>query len=263
MPDYQGGPNFATPFGRNNFLRSTQGLQFEHYTFAKGAIPAVTIDGYAGQKVLQPGTVLAKITSGPDAGKVGVFQAAGTAEVQTITKTGTWSAGCYSLTVLGVTAVDIPFDATATDIGAALVAAGVASGAVAVSGGPLASTPIVLTFYSAAGGNIAASVVDITNAAGEEDGVTGSTPGVGVAETTPGTAGATDGRGNVANIVGLCNTFLPWQLMERDVEVASLYICTAVQGWCYEYQADGTRVPLTNTTADAMRGTKGLDVTFK
>lgn len=263
MPDFQGGPNFATPFGRNNFLRSTKGFKPEHYTFAKGAIPAETIDGYAGQKVLQPGTVLAKITSGVDAGKVGVFQGAGTREVQTITKTGTWSAGYYALTVLGVEVVDIPFNASASAINALAVAAGVPSGAVVFSGGPLSSTALVLTYHSAVGGNVTDATVDITNANGEESGVTGSTPGVGVVETTGGTAGATDGRGDTANIVGLCNTFLPWQLMQRDVEVAALYICTAVQGWCFEYQADGTRIALTNTTADAMRGTKGLDITFK
>lgn len=263
MPHFQGGPDYATPFGRNNFLRSTKLLKPEHYTFAKDSIPAVTIDGFEGQKVLQPGTVIAKITSGADAGKVGPFQGVGTAEVQTLTKTGTWSAGYYALTVLGVEAVDIPYNATATQINDALVAAGVPSGAVVVTGGPLSTTAVVLTYHSATGGNVAAASVDITNANGEEAGVTGSTPGIGVVETTAGTAGATDGRGVLANIVGLCNTFLPWQLMERDVEIAVLYECTAVQGWCFEYQADGTRVALTNTTADAMRGTKGLDITFK
>ena len=76
-------------------------------------------------------------------------------------------------------------------------------------------------------------------------------------------AGATDGRQTVGNIVGLNGTFLPWQLLERDVEVAAAYECTAVQGWCFERNAGGARITLTNTTADAMRGTKGLDVMFK
>jgi hypothetical protein len=150
MPDFQGGPGFATPFGRNVFLRSTRHLLVEHYTFAKSAIPAVTVDTFANQKVLQPGTVIAKITSGGDSGKVGVF----------------------------------------------------------------AST-------------------------------------------------ATDGRQTLTNIVGLCNTFLPWQLIERDVEIAVLYGCVAVQAWCFEFGAADARVALTNTTADAMRGTKGLHILFK
>jgi hypothetical protein len=75
--------------------------------------------------------------------------------------------------------------------------------------------------------------------------------------------GATDGRQTLTNIVGINDTFLPWQLLERDVEVAAAYNCTAVQGWCFERDSGGLRIALTNATADAMRGTKGLDVTFK
>lgn len=76
-------------------------------------------------------------------------------------------------------------------------------------------------------------------------------------------AGATDGRQTAANIVGLEDTFLPWQLLEHDVEVAVTYEVTAVQGWCFERDASGVRIPLSNTTADAMRGVKGLDCHFK
>lgn len=76
-------------------------------------------------------------------------------------------------------------------------------------------------------------------------------------------AGVTDGREAVANIVGINDTFLPWQLLERDVEVSAVYECTAVQGWCFERNAAGVRIPLANATADAMRGVKGLDVHFK
>lgn len=150
MPDFQGGPNWRTPLGRNQYLRSTQDYKTESYMVAKDSVPAETIDGYAGQKVLQPGTVMAKITSGGDAGKIGPFQ-----------------------------------------------------------------------------------------------------------------ADATDGRQTAANIVGLNNTFLPWQLMERDVEVAVVYECTAVQAWCFEYTDAATKVALGNTTADAMRGVKGMDIHFK
>lgn len=74
---------------------------------------------------------------------------------------------------------------------------------------------------------------------------------------------ATDGRQTAANIVGLNNTFLPWQLMERDVEVAVVYECTAVQAWCFETQlTTGDIIALTDTTADAMRGQKDLDIMF-
>lgn len=150
MPSFTPGPALRTPFGRNNFLRSTQDVKTESYTLAAATVPAETIDGATDQKVVQPGEVLAKITTGDDAGKVGLFQ-----------------------------------------------------------------------------------------------------------------PGGTDGRELAANIVGINNTFLPWQLMERDVEVAAVYECTAVQAWCFERDAAGARIALTDGTADAMRGTKGLDIHFK
>lgn len=84
-----------------------------------------------------------------------------------------------------------------------------------------------------------------------------------IGKVGPFQAAVTDGRQTLANIVGLNDTFLPWQLLERDVEIAVTYDCTAVQGWCFERDAAGLRIALTNTTADAMRGTKGLDVKFK
>lgn len=155
MASFDKGPNYRTPFGKNVFLRSTQDVKTTSFTLSKETVPAVTIDGFGGQKVVQTGTVLAKVTSGPEAGKVG------------------------------------PFDELATD-----------------------------------------------------------------------------GRETAANIVGLCNTFLPWQLTERDVEVAVVYECTAVQAWCLEYASDGEvepaseLVPLSDTTADAMRGSKTLDIMF-
>jgi hypothetical protein len=149
MASFVKGPNFRTPFGRNNYLRSTRDVKPTSFTCSAESVPATEIDGFGGQKVLQPGTVMAKITSGPEAGKIGPFNAA-----------------------------------------------------------------------------------------------------------------ATDGRQTAGNIVGLNNTFLPWQLMERDVEIAVVYECTAVQAWCLEYTDDATIVPLTDATADAMRGTKTLDIMF-
>lgn len=166
MPDFQKGPNYTTPFGRNQWLRSTQDVKLESYTFGAALIPEEVIDGST-QKVLQPGTVLAKATSGPDAGKIGVYHR-----------------------------------------------------------------------FTTDGG------------------------GAGI------NTGATDGRGDPANIVGICNTFAPWQLLERDIEVAAAYEATGVQAWCLEVDpaavADGTEafVPLTDATADQMRGLKTLDIMF-
>lgn len=166
MADFVKGGGLTTPFGRNEFLRSTKEGQFqtESYTLAASTWPARTIDGNPNQKVAQPGTVLAKITSGPEAGKVGPFQR-------------------------------FVADPDGT--------------------GPLTDS------------------------------------------------GATDGRGDPANIVGLLLTFLPWQLIERDVEISAVYDCVAVQGWCKEHDAAGAEIVLTNATADQMRGTKGLDIKFK
>jgi hypothetical protein len=83
-------------------------------------------------------------------------------------------------------------------------------------------------------------------------------------------AAATDGRSVLANIVGLCDTFLPWQLVERDTEIAVTYEATAVQGWCLEYlseAADSMPVALTNTTAAAMQrggaAGKSVDINWK
>ena len=149
MASFTKGGSTSTPFGRNEFLRSTQDVKVESYTLAASTVPAQTIDGVANQKIVQPGTVMAKITSGGDSGKVGPFQ-----------------------------------------------------------------------------------------------------------------ANATDGRQTAANIVGLCMTFLPWQTMERDVEIGVVYQATAVQAWCFEYTNATTRIALSDTTADAMRGLKRLQVNF-
>lgn len=151
MPSFtKGGFTANAPFGRNEFLRSTRGILVASYTLASATITPHTIDGWDNQKIVQQGLVLAKITSGADAGKVGPLQ-----------------------------------------------------------------------------------------------------------------AGATDGRQTGANIVGLNRTFLPWQTINRDVEVGVVYSCAAVQGWCMEYDASGNEIVLSDATADLMRGTKGLQILFK
>lgn len=75
-------------------------------------------------------------------------------------------------------------------------------------------------------------------------------------------AAATDGRQTTANIVGLNDTFLPWQLLDRNEEIAVAYDTTqAVQAWCFEY-ASGVVQALSNTTADLCRGGKKLNLHF-
>lgn len=140
-----------SPFGKNQYLRSTQDVKLESYTFWNGGIPTKTIDGDV-QKILQPGTVIAKATSGAGAGMVGVYQA-----------------------------------------------------------------------------------------------------------TTP-----TDGRQTAANIVGVADTFLPWELLERNANIAVAYEATVVQAWCFEYNAAGAEVALSTTTRDAITARQdGIQLTFK
>ncbi len=150
MAHFTKGGAGPSPFGGNEYLRSTQDVKKEHYTVAASTVALETVNGVANQKVLMPGEAMAKITSGGEIGKIGPFQAA-----------------------------------------------------------------------------------------------------------------VTDGRQTAANLVGLNDTFLPWQLLERDVEVAVAYQCTAVQGWCFERNAAGARVVLLDATADALRSTKGLHINFK
>ena len=75
--------------------------------------------------------------------------------------------------------------------------------------------------------------------------------------------GVTDGRQDVANLVGINGDFWPHQLMDRDVETANYYECVAKQAWCTIRDATGARIALTNTVADALRGGKAVDILFK
>lgn len=258
MPSFSRGGTAISPFGKNVYLRSTSDCSFESYTVAKNSVPYEVING-TNQRILQPGTAMAKITSGPDAGKVGPFQAAGTAEVQTITPSGTWTGGTYTLTYNGQTTAAIAYNANAAAITAALAALSnvtAAGGSITVTGGPLSTGAAVATFGGNLQGDQPMITISVTN-------VTGTTPGATVAETTKGVAGAIDGRQTVANLVGLNDTFLPWQLLERDVEIACLYDGTAVQAWCYELDINGARVALTNTTRNGMVGQVSMDILFK
>ena len=106
----------------------------------------------------------------------------GTNNVQTATKSGTWSAGSYYITIGGYQTAAIAFGAISSAIQSAinLLPSVVASGNCTVSGGPLSSTPVVFTFGgNLAGVNMPLITIDVSQ-------VTGTTPGVSVANTTPG-----------------------------------------------------------------------------
>ena len=138
MSTFVKGGSTGTPFGRNEFLRSVRDIKTDSATIAGSTIPARTIDGVSGQKILQPGTILAKITSTAEAGKVGPY----------------------------------------------------------ISGGS-----------------------------------------------------AGDGRETITNIIGICMTFLPWQLIERDVEISYVYEASVSAAWCLEYTSGSLIVPIAVSVA--------------
>lgn len=142
MPSFSAGGSTSTPFGVNEYLRSVRDIKTESYTVAASTIPAQTIDSVSGQKVLQRGVVMAKITSGAESGKIG---------------------------------------------------------------------PYTLQ------------------------------------------AGVADGRQTAANIVGLNDTFLPWQFMERDVEVAVVYEAAIVDGRLIELDATGAWAPAGGATMTTLK----------
>lgn len=72
----------------------------------------------------------------------------------------------------------------------------------------------------------------------------------------------TDGRSDLANLVGVSKDYFGAQLMDRDVEAGVLVRGQLVQAWCTVRDGDGNRVALTNAVADALRSKKNLDILF-
>ena len=105
----------------------------------------------------------------------------GTAEIQTITATGTVSGGTYTISFYGETTTAIAFGASAATVQTALIAlSNIEPGDVVVTGGPLPGTPMVLTFGGMyAGADV--GLVSINSAA-----LTGTTPLYTPSQTTPG-----------------------------------------------------------------------------
>jgi hypothetical protein len=263
MPSFTGGPNFRVPFGRNQWLRSTQDVKLRSFTLAANTVTSQTIDLWPNQKVLQTGIVIAKITvqgSGlaADVGKVGPYQPAAGAEVNTINVTGGPTGGIYRLTLNGAPTDDLAFNATVAQVQAALDA--LTNPTVAAGDFLVAGTAATYTITAVAGGNYASQ-----DALWGTVGVAltgGATPAVTVTDTTEAgaTAGANDGRQLARNIVGVNNTFLPWQLEYRDVEIAVAYEAVAVEAWLLMYNATGVAVPIDDQTANALRINKALNI---
>lgn len=264
MPDFNKGGTLRTPFGVNEYLFSTEGLKKTSYTMADGGIPSETIDGET-QKVLQPGTVIAKITSGGDSGKVGVYQGPMDAATESVSIAVDATGGTFTITFQGEATAAIAFNATAAAVKAALeLLPGIALGDITVTGGPGSSggaTPYVIAFTQT--GHFARQDAPaITTGAGSLTGGAGTA----AVTTTAGSAGAssvTDGREDPANIVGINDTFLPWQLLERDVEISVLYEGVLKQAWCFEYNDSDARVALSDNTRNIIEARPDLAIRFK
>lgn len=255
--------SLRTPFGRNVYLRSTRDVKTESYTIYAASVPNIAVDG-VNQKVLQPGVVMARIVSGAGAGMIGPFQSGGVTNERASIAVDA-AGGTFTITWNATTTGAIAFNATAAAVKAALVlATALNNDDILVTGGPGnagGTTPYVIEFVGGMGGQDV-SAVTTTPAS-----LTGGA-GTAVVTTTagsPGTSGgATDGRENPDNIVGFNNTFLPWQLSERDVEVAIVYEASVVQANCLQLNAGGTAyAAIAQATATAMRNGPACAILFK
>lgn len=105
---------------------------------------------------------------------------AATAEVQTVTITGTPTGGTFTLTFDGETTAGIDFDATNAEVDTALEALpNIGVGEVTVTGGPGPGTPYTVTF--------ATSLGNVPQMTADGSGLTGGTaPAVAVTTATPG-----------------------------------------------------------------------------
>lgn len=109
-----------------------------------------------------------------------VITVAGTAEVQTVTITGTPTGGTFTLTYAGQTTAGIAYNAAAAAVQTALEGlSNLEPGDVTVGGGPGPATPYTVTFTIAQG--------DVAEMSANGAGLTGGvTPAVAVTTTTPG-----------------------------------------------------------------------------
>lgn len=110
-----------------------------------------------------------------------------TNEVQTITITGTPTGGTFTLSFRGETTGTIAYNATAAAVVSALEALyQIGPGGVTATGGAFPGTAVVVTFKGALGGQNVPLMTATASLTG------GSSPAVGIAETTPGADSVTD-----------------------------------------------------------------------
>ncbi len=168
---------------------NNNGVAVRNYT-GHGVVPRRLTGRELNQSVQLPagvvypmGTVLGQIPPGGSNG---------TADVQTLTVTGTPSSGSLTLTWANSgssPAVIIPYNSTAA-AAQLLMNAAIGAGNVIVGGGDLPGTPMTFTFYGSWGGVVPVPSVNYSALGG------GSSPAATVAQTTPGTNGT---AGTAAN----------------------------------------------------------------
>lgn len=226
MPNFTVNKAARQPFGKNAYLRSTQDIKTDSATVAAAAFPVGVTDGNvrtATNRVLT--TNVATITTSAAHGyNVGD---------QVIVNIGNATFDGKRTVTAVPTSTTFSFERVAAD-----VTTGAATGTV-IGGGDVSK---VLQ-----PGTVIAKI----------------TSGANIGKYGVFQAGVSDGRQTAANIVGVADTFVPWMLLERDVDIAVTYEATVVQAWCIEYNAAGQPIALSNTTRDAILALPNVQLIFK
>jgi hypothetical protein len=166
-------------------------LASEHYSVKRAGITidytTVPLDAN-GRRIIRGGTALGRITASD---KYGPYLPQ-TNEVQGVAITGSPTSGTFTLTFAGQTTAGIPYNSTAAQVKAALVAlSNVGPGDVDVTGGPLPGTAVSVTFKGQyIGTDVAVMTKNATGLGG------GTAPDVVISTTTAGGANpaSPDGR---------------------------------------------------------------------
>jgi len=225
MPSFSFNKGTRAPFGKNQYLRSTDDVKIESYTFYAPSMPATYADGVpraVTNKALTSNVATLTATAHGFAVGDTVYVNIGDAVFD----------GTYVITA--VTANTFDYARTNANV-ASTAATGTATGATSQVTKVLQPGTVIAKITSGGGSGM-----------------------VGVFQ-----AGAADGRQTAANIVGVADTFAPWELNVRDLDIGVTYEATCVQAWCFEYNAAGQPIALTNTTRDAIYALPQLALLFK
>lgn len=193
-------------------------------------------------------------------GLYGIFTNAGapsngTSEVNTLTESGTPTGGTFKLRVgtLGTRTAAIAYDASAATIVTALEALEtIGSGGVTATGGPLNTTPVVITFAGAQARKAQSTLVLASN-----DLTGGTSPSVGIAKTTTG-VDATD-RGAAAGAL-LINTTDRILYMNMGTAQVPNWVPRIGRGSVEDHTADDTLTVYESGTVHTNTGASGTIV---